>query len=210
MATSSAENLFRSPNSGKTSSSTTSHIAEEIAEIEQSLTTAITHNAEAQKIQKLCDWQQCRGVLSVSPEHVSDSLMATTIAGYGKITVPPYVMISESTGLLLAFYHLGPKLSGHAGMCHGGVIAVLLDECMGRASFAKLPNRVGVTATLEIKYLAPLFLNNIVMVKASTIKVEGRRAWVEAEVVELVSGKTLTKAKALFIEPSGIIASVER
>lgn len=30
------------------------------------------------------------------------------------------------------FIHLGDEVCGHQGIVHGGLVATLLDECMGR------------------------------------------------------------------------------
>src|SRR5262249_31420888 len=48
---------------------------------------------------------------------------------------------------------LGPRYGGGAGFVHGGVIAVLLDEVMGKIS--KLSEERGVTAGVNIEYRKP-------------------------------------------------------
>jgi len=49
---------------------------------------------------------------------------------------------------------LGPRYGGGAGFAHGGVIAVLLDEVMGKIS--KLKEERAVTAELNIEYRKPV------------------------------------------------------
>src|SRR5215470_14353773 len=51
-------------------------------------------------------------------------------------------------------FFLGPRYVGGAGFAHGGVIAVLLDEVMGKIS--KLSEERAVTAELNIEYRKPV------------------------------------------------------
>lgn len=155
------------------------------------------------------DWEasssirEMRYVLKTPSPDIEHSLTASTLAGGSKILVPPFVYVDDAKGSLRAFYYLGSGLGGHHGMLHGGVFAVLLDECMGRASFAVLPNHIGVTASMDIAYSAPIKIPGIVIVKAVVDKLEGRKAWVAAS-MESPDGLTVfAKAKALFIEPRG-------
>jgi len=49
---------------------------------------------------------------------------------------------------------LGARFAGGAGFAHGGIIAVLLDEAMGKIS--KLSDERAVTAELNIEYRKPV------------------------------------------------------
>jgi acyl-coenzyme A thioesterase PaaI-like protein len=88
-------------------------------------------------------------------------------------------------------------------MLHGGVFGVLLDECMGLASFTVLPNHIGTTASLEIVCQAPFQIPGIVIIKAMVEKSKGRKAWVVANVESTNAETIFATAKALFIEPKG-------
>lgn len=46
----------------------------------------------------------------------------------------PAVLISATTGTILAVFYLGAGSMGHRGFVHGGVIATVMDECCGRAA----------------------------------------------------------------------------
>lgn len=54
-----------------------------------------------------------------------------------------------------SFVTLGNKVNGWAGVCHGGVVATLLDEVptMLRVTRVNAPGRSFVTASLNVKYL---------------------------------------------------------
>jgi uncharacterized protein (TIGR00369 family) len=133
------------------------------------------------------------------------NLTAGTLAGPEKIVVPPYIFSEEGGKSLVSIFYLGPSVCGHPGIVHGGLLATLLDEAMGRCCFPALPNKVGVTANLNIDYRRPAMAENYVVLRAETVKVEGRKAWVEARIETLPEdGKepqVLVEAKSLFVEP---------
>lgn len=158
----------------------------------------------AQGLLLLPSTKSSRRVFDVAPEHIPDHLTATTLAGPELISSRPYVIYNEEAGKLLAFYHLGHRLTGHAGIVHGGLIAVLLDECMGRACFPKFQAKIGVTVKLEISYQAPMPVDSVILVTAETTDVQGRKAWVNATVEDVTPGretKILSQATAMFVEP---------
>jgi acyl-CoA thioesterase FadM len=64
-----------------------------------------------------------------------------------------------------------------------------------------LAGKIGVTAKLELEYKSPIPVNSIVLIRASTTKVEGRKAWVEGSIESASDGRLHVQAKALFIEP---------
>lgn len=139
-------------------------------------------------------------VLAIEEQHRSNHLTRSTLA-HTDILGPNAVVINDDVnGRLLAFYHLGHKIAGHVGIVHGGLSATILDECMGRACFPLLPGRIAVTAKLELQFCSPIKLDSIILVRATTTKVEGRKAWVEAT-IETMEGKLLVQASAMFIEP---------
>lgn len=81
----------------------------------------------------------------------------------------------------------------------------MLDEGLARCCFPALPNKVAVTASLNVVYKKPVEAGQVVVVRAETVRVEGRKAWVKGWVETLGEGEergtVLTEAEALFIEP---------
>ena len=57
-----------------------------------------------------------------------------------------------------AIVRTAPAHEGHRGLVHGGILAALLDEALGRAVTVYEPGRVMVTAELKVTYLAPVAL----------------------------------------------------
>jgi len=144
---------------------------------------------------------ETRHILRINDADLPFHLTKSTLSGPDMIPENPYVFTDDEAGSLVAFYRLGPKLAGHSEIVHGGLAAVLLDECMGRACFPRLAGGIGVTAKLDLSYKNPIPVDSIVVIRADTKEVQGRKAWMEAVVEDARDGKILVEAKALFIEP---------
>lgn len=149
-------------------------------------------------------WTESRPHMRLPSEMRKHSLTAGTLLGPGMIPVPPLAFTREGEELITIAY-LGTELCGHVGMVHGGMLGTILDEGMGRCCFAKLPNKIGVTANLNINYKAPVKAGSYIVMKSRTTKAEGRKAWVEGHIETLGQGEEpgqlLVEATALYIEP---------
>ncbi|KAJ5587611.1 thioesterase family protein [Penicillium hispanicum] len=160
---------------------------------------------EAVKLRENPDFKEARPHLKIPESLRARSLTAGTLAGPNKIVVPPYVFGERDGKSMVSLMFLGSDICGHPGIVHGGLLATLLDEGLARCCFPALPNKVGVTANLNIDYRAPAMADSYVALRAETVKVEGRKAWVEGRIETLPEdGKepvVLVEAKALFIEP---------
>ncbi|KAF9890260.1 hypothetical protein FE257_006173 [Aspergillus nanangensis] len=148
---------------------------------------------------------ESRPHLKIPAELRARNLTAGTLAGPERIVVPPYIFSEDGGKSLVSIMYLGPSVCGHPGIVHGGLLATLLDEGMGRCCFPALPNQVGVTANLNVDYRRPAIAEKYVVMRCETVKVEGRKAWVEGRIETLPDeGKepvVLVEAKALFVEP---------
>jgi 3'-phosphoadenosine 5'-phosphosulfate synthase len=151
------------------------------------------------------EYSESRPHLKVPEAQRSHNLTGGTLMGPGKIVVPPFVWSEEGGKSLVSISYLGTDLCGHPGIVHGGLLATILDEGLARCCFAALPNKIGMTANLNINYRAPAPAGAFVVLRAKTTKVEGRKAWVTGHIETLVGeGETpviLVEATALFIEP---------
>ena len=63
-----------------------------------------------------------------------------------------------------------------------------------------MPNRIGLTAHLNVRYKAPTTANQFLVFRTSCNRVEGRKAWAVGT-IETLDGKVLVEADALYIEP---------
>ncbi|KAH7339204.1 HotDog domain-containing protein [Pyrenochaeta sp. MPI-SDFR-AT-0127] len=137
-------------------------------------------------------------------------LTAGTLLGPDKITVPPFQFSTADGSTFVSLQYLGTALCGHPGIVHGGLLATLLDEGTGLCCLPALPNKVAVTASLKVDYKKPVIAGQIVVLKAETMKVEGRKAWVRGWLETLVEESkgekpvVLCEAEALFIEPKQV------
>lgn len=132
-------------------------------------------------------------------------LITGTLLGPKRMAVPPLVFLEENGKEMIAITYLGQEVCGHPGIVHGGLLATILDEGLGRCCFPVLPNGIGVTASLSIDYRKPVTADNYIVLRAATVKHEGRKAWVEGRIETLPEGDeepvVLVEAKGLFIEP---------
>jgi uncharacterized protein (TIGR00369 family) len=75
--------------------------------------------------------------------------------------------VQNATGLHMKFYENEPgvveatytvdeKFQGYPGVVHGGIIASMMDEVMGRVFMGNDPPRFMVTAELKIRYRKPV------------------------------------------------------
>lgn len=165
----------------------------------------IRNHAIAVALRENKAFKECRPHLKI-PEYMRErNLTAGTLAGPNRVTVPPFIFGEEGGKSMVSIFHLGSDVSGHPGIVHGGLLATLLDEGLARCCFPALPNGVGVTANLNIDYRRPAMTETFAVLRAETVKVEGRKAWVEGRIETLPEdGKepeVLVEAKALFIEP---------
>jgi acyl-coenzyme A thioesterase PaaI-like protein len=167
----------------------------------ESLQSIATTHPSTLSFQQRPSVKQLRSALITGEKDLPFSLTSTTLAGSGMISCPPYIFTDDETGSLLAFYHLGRKMAGHACIVHGGVVAVLLDECMGRACFPRLAGRIGVTAKLDLSYKSPIAVDSVILIRADTVDVQGRKAFVRCTVEDAQDGRVLVESTALFIEP---------
>lgn len=166
----------------------------------------IKNCAVAQSLRANPDFTESRPHLKIPEAVRQHNLTAGTLAGPGMIVVPPYIFNEKDGKSMVCIFYVGTDLSGHPGIVHGGFLATMLDEGLARCAFPAMPNKVGVTANLSINYRNPTFAGQYLILKATTTKVEGRKAWAEGwiESLDVPEGEErvkLVEATALFIEP---------
>ena len=136
------------------------------------------------------------------------------LTGPGRLVVPPLAFLERGGRSLVMVLYVGGDLCGHPGVVHGGALATLVDEGLARCCFQALPNKIGMTANLNMNYRKPIPAESYLVLRATTTKVEGRKAWVEGRVESLpMDGETPTlfvEASGLFIEPRAAKVRVYR
>ncbi len=85
------------------------------------------------------------------------------------------------------------RFQGAPGIVHGGIVASLLDEACGQV--ARLAISPSVTSRLELRYLAPVPVEETLRVRAEITQADERRVTAEATVQD-ENGLFLAHARA--------------
>ncbi|KAJ5740610.1 hypothetical protein N7493_000482, partial [Penicillium malachiteum] len=169
----------------------------------QEIEDTLKNHPEAQALRASPEFKEARPHLKIPATLRPRSLTAGTLSGPNKIVVPPYIFSERDGKSLVSLMYLGSDICGHPGIVHGGLLATLLDEGLARCCFPALPNKIGVTANLNIDYRAPAMADQYIALRAETVKVEGRKAWVEGRIETLPTDGSdpvvLVEAKAFNI-----------
>ena len=91
---------------------------------------------------------------------------------------------------------LGERYQGGAGNGHGGIIAVLLDEAMGKV--CRFREVKAVTAELAIEYLKPVNVQQEIIVEGRETEQKGRNIFMTGEIRD-TAGTVLARGKARFV-----------
>ena len=93
-------------------------------------------------------------------------------------------------------FRLPKRYQGPPAHAHGGVIATILDEAMGKVN--KLRHVVALTKTMEIEYMRPVPLRKPIIVEGYEVRVRGRKHTNAAE-LRNEKGEVLARSTGLFI-----------
>ena len=104
--------------------------------------------------------------------------------------------LDPQTGRATGKFVLGSRYAGGAGFVHGGVIAVLLDEVMGKIS--KLSEERAVTAELSIEYRKPVPTGAEIVVSGWQEEEKGRNRFRVGEIHDL-QGNLLARGRGRFV-----------
>jgi len=94
-------------------------------------------------------------------------------------------------------FRLGAEYCGGPGFIHGGIIAVLLDEAMGKVS--RFRQVRAVTAELVIEYLKFVGVDEDLIVEAREVERNGRVMQRTGE-IRNASGELLARGRGRFVE----------
>jgi uncharacterized protein (TIGR00369 family) len=102
----------------------------------------------------------------------------------------------EDRDCFVSRFRLGKRYTGPPGHTHGGIIATILDEAMGKVN--KLRHVVALTSQITVDYLKPVPLNKALRVESREVRVNGRRHINMAEILNR-KGEVLARSKGTFI-----------
>ena len=91
---------------------------------------------------------------------------------------------------------LGERYQGGAGFAHGGIIATLLDEAMGKV--CRFREVRAVTAELTVEYLKPVNVLSGIVVEGRETEQKGRNLFMTGE-IRNEAGEVLARGKGRFV-----------
>jgi uncharacterized protein (TIGR00369 family) len=103
---------------------------------------------------------------------------------------------NNTTRRIVGRFVLGPRYQGGGGMAHGGIIAMLMDEAMGKV--CRFRNARAVTAELTVQYLKPVRVDQEIVVEAYEREQKGRNLFQVGE-IRNAAGDLLARGTARFV-----------
>lgn len=94
-------------------------------------------------------------------------------------------------------FRMARRFEGPPGYVHGGIIATILDEAMGKVNRQK--GIVALTRRMAVDYLAPVPLGVELRAVGWVVKQEGRKHFHAGE-IRTPEGAVLARAEGLFVE----------
>ena len=91
---------------------------------------------------------------------------------------------------------LGERYQGGGGFAHGGIIATLLDEAMGKV--CRFREVRAVTAELTVAYLKPVNVQSEIVVEGRETEQKGRNLFMTGEIRNGV-GEVLARGRGRFV-----------
>lgn len=175
------------------------------------------------------EWENYPAYTSIPEESRAGRLTTGPLAGARALGGYQHVFHNSNTGEVITVVWFGGAIAGFPGVVHGGVLATVLDESLGRCAMKVLDGGTGVTANLEIGYLKPVLTNGwgIIrclpgeegeginkergmvggldrVVEGVKAKAEGKRkVWIVGR-LENLEGKVCAQGRALYVVPKGI------
>ncbi|MGA9474430.1 MAG: PaaI family thioesterase [Terriglobales bacterium] len=102
----------------------------------------------------------------------------------------------DVTNRIRGAFRLGPEYQGGSNFVHGGIIATVLDEVMGKV--CRFRNARAVTAELTIEYLKPVPIDADLEIEGKEIEMNGRNIHIAGE-IRNQAGQVLARARGRFV-----------
>lgn len=102
----------------------------------------------------------------------------------------------ESARRIRGNFRIGAEYQGGGGMLHGGIIALLLDEAMGKV--CRFRNVRAVTAELTVEYLKPIRVDEEISIEAFEVDAKDWNLFHAAE-IRNAGGGILARGRGRFV-----------
>ena len=104
--------------------------------------------------------------------------------------------LDEASQTFVCRFRLGKRYTGPPGHCHGGIIATILDDAMGKVN--KLHHVIALTKEMTVEYLKPVPLHKPLRVEGREVSVHGRQHINMAEILN-EHNEVLARSRGTFI-----------
>jgi len=104
--------------------------------------------------------------------------------------------LDEERRTFVCHFTLGRRYTGPPGHCHGGIIASILDDAMGKVN--KLRQVIALTKEMTVEYIKPVPLHTPLRVEGREVSVHGRQHVNMAEITN-EQGEVLARSRGTFI-----------
>ena len=105
--------------------------------------------------------------------------------------------LDEENKRVRGHFQIPAEYQGSGGWVHGGIIALVLDEAMGKVN--RFHQAHAVTADLHVEYLRPMRVEQDLVVEAFEVKKDGRNLHHECE-IRNTAGQVLARGQGRFVE----------
>lgn len=128
---------------------------------------------------------------------VFDMMDYDPVGGLSNPIAPQLRWLAQSADGVEGQIRLGEHYQGPPGRVHGGVIAWILDALLSRAMHAAL--KIGVTGTLNIRYMASTPIETELRCTARIARMEGRKMFIEGAIFN--GDQQTVQAEGIFLQP---------
>ena len=128
------------------------------------------------------------------PKHVKNTCFGCGVDNPDGMKLKFFV--DEAQQQTVCNFRLTAKYQGPPGHAHGGIIATILDEAMGKVN--KLRHVIALTKTMDIEYMRPVPLRQPLTAVGYEKSVDGRKHLNAAE-IRNEAGEVLARCEGLFI-----------
>jgi uncharacterized protein (TIGR00369 family) len=105
--------------------------------------------------------------------------------------------LDEAARRVVGRFRIPAQYQGARGILHGGIVATLLDEAMGKLNYGG--GKPAMTAELHVNYLRPVPVEQEIIVEARHQRREGRNLLHSAEIRNAL-GEVLARGEGRFVE----------
>ena len=112
-------------------------------------------------------------------------------------------LIDDENRRVYGSFRLLARYEGPPGHAHGGIVALLIDEAMGKLN--RPDSIVALTAEMSIRYVRPVPVRKKITIEAHPVEDNGRNYWRECTIHD-EHGNLLASGKGRFVKVADRIA----